>query len=98
LRAKGLKASPRTLWNWRRRYLIYGFAGLVRQRRCDSGRPRTHGLLVRIAEAALRVRRYGDVRREYLAGFRNEISYEQLRAWLRWVQARVVVMPRRSEG
>jgi hypothetical protein len=92
LQRKGLGASQRTVYRWRRRYLIYGFGGLVRQRRSDCGRPRAQGLMVRIAEAALRARNHGDIRREY-AAFQSDLSYESFRNWLRLMQQRVTEMP-----
>src|SRR6185437_8006605 len=40
LRARGIKASPRSLCRWRRLYKERGFAGLVRLDRIDRGQPR----------------------------------------------------------
>lgn len=40
LRGRGLKASPGSLYSWRRRYLAFQMDGLKRRRRCDAGRDR----------------------------------------------------------
>jgi hypothetical protein len=40
LREKGLKASLRSLYFWRRRYACFGPGGLKRRKRSDAGRLR----------------------------------------------------------
>jgi hypothetical protein len=101
LQNTGLKASVRSIYHWRRNYLRLGFAGIARQRRIDRGMPRGFGkdVMAQVVDAAVRVRWYGDIRREYLA-FEREASYETFRTWVRRIQARlrVVEMPRRGDG
>jgi hypothetical protein len=100
LKNRGLKASLRSLYVWRERYLRSGFAGLVRWRRRDRGRPHSFGddVLLRIVDVAARVRSYGDVRREY-ASFQSAMCYETFRAWVRRAQKRLrlVEMPMKEE-
>ena len=99
LRAKGLKASPRSIYSWRRRYLVWGFAGIPRRRRNDADCPRGFGqeLLNRIVDAATRVKRHGDLAREFRK-LRAGVSYGTFCAWVqrtrRWTK--VVEMPRRE--
>jgi hypothetical protein len=82
LESKHLRASIRSLYHWRSRYLLSGVAGLDRQRRTDAGRPspRTEPWLLRIAEAAARVRRHGDLSREFRR-LNPPFSYETFREW-----------------
>ncbi|MBZ5584245.1 MAG: hypothetical protein LAQ30_18930 [Acidobacteriia bacterium] len=100
LRAKELRASNRSLYFWRLRYLRAGFAGIARRRRNDRGCPHTFGeaTLHRIVEAAIRVKRNGDVAREYRR-LRLGISYEVFRLWVRKIQRqlRVIEMPAGEE-
>jgi hypothetical protein len=95
LQAAGVHAALRTLYNWRRSYLIYGFAGLVKHARSDRGRPRQFGqdVLVRISEVAIRIQHRGDLRREYSA-FRDCMSFTTFTYWIKWARARVVEFPR----
>jgi hypothetical protein len=77
--------------------LVFGFGGLTPQFRNDRGKPRIFGqdVLIRISDAALRIRKPGDLRREY-AAFSGVMSLESFRRWCRWIQARVVEIPRRD--
>ena len=86
-KAKGLRVSLRSVYHWRARYLRFGFAGIARKRRSDSGQPRQFGqeTLITLIDSASRVRRYGDVRREFRR-LRLRISYEQFRCWIRRFQ------------
>lgn len=99
LRARRVSAAPRTLYHWRHSYLIYGLDGLVRRRRSDFGRPRSpvQGILVRISDAAVRIEKVGDIARKY-PPFRDVMSYETFRFWVRWIQSRVVEFPRGKEA
>jgi hypothetical protein len=98
LRAKGVRAAARTLYRWRRQYLVSGIGGLTPRFRSDRGKPRNfdQGVLIRISDAALRIRKPGDIRREY-QGFSDIMSCGSFRRWVRWIQARVVEIPRREE-
>jgi hypothetical protein len=100
LNAKRVKASPRSIYAWRNRYLRSGFAGIERRLRNDRDYPRGFGqeTLTRIVEAATRVQRHGDMAREFRRyGF--GISYETFRVWVRRIQRqlRVVEIPEREE-
>jgi len=101
LRAKGLKASPRSVYFWRRRYLVWGFAGIPRRRRNDADCPRGFGqeVLARTVDAATRVERYGDLIREFRK-LRAGISYASFRVWVQRIRrwTKVVEMPRRERG
>ena len=101
LRAKRLKASMRSIYRWQSRYLRFGFAGIVRQRRSDMDCPHRFGweILTGIVEAATRVRRYGDLVREFRK-LRPGISYRSFCVWVRKTQRqlRVVEMPMRGES
>jgi hypothetical protein len=101
LRARRLKASPRSIYSWRRRYLVWGFAGIPRRRRNDAGCPRGFGqeTFTRIVDAATRVRRHGDLAREFRK-LRAGVSYGTFRVWVRRIrrQLKVVEMPRRERG
>lgn len=99
LKAARGRGSTRALYHWRGRYLRSGFAGIARRRRNDRDCPRGFGYetLVRIVDAATRVRKYGDLARE----FRNlhaAISDETFRTWVRRIQKqlRVIEMPVRE--
>jgi hypothetical protein len=100
LQAQGLKASHRSLYFWRLRYLRSGFAGIARRRRNDRGCPHAFGetTLARIVDAAMRVKRYGDVAREHRS-LRLGIGYEGFRLWVRKIQRqlRVIEMPAGEE-
>jgi hypothetical protein len=89
--SKGLRASVRSLYHWRTRYLLGGVGALARKRRSDLGRPlaRTEEWLPRIVEAAGRARRSGDIAREYRR-IGPPISYECFRTWLNLLRARNV--------
>lgn len=99
LEGRDLKASVRSLYHWRKRYLVYGFPGLERSRRSDRGLSHRFGqdALVRIVEAALRVERYGDIASEFRK-LRAGISYTTFRFWVRKIQSqlRVVEFPERG--
>jgi hypothetical protein len=101
LRAKSLKASVRSLYFWRKNYLRSGFAGIARRRRSDRGRPGFGAeTLARIVDASTRVRRHGDLTREFRdGGFQKSMSAETFRAWVRRIQRqlRVIEMPEREE-
>jgi hypothetical protein len=97
LKARGLKASMRSLYFWRGRYLRSGFAGLVRRRRIDLGHPRCFGweTLVRIVDAATRVRRRGDLAREF-RGLRGAgINSRTFGFWVRRVRrdSKIIEIP-----
>jgi len=100
LTAKGLKASVRSIFRWRGRYLRSGFAGIARRRRSDRGRPQGFGgeTLALIVDASTRVRRHGDLSREF-RNFQGLMSLETFRTWVRRIQRqlRIVEMPRREE-
>jgi hypothetical protein len=99
LKRKRLKSSIRSLYRWRRRYLAFGFAGIPRQKRNDAGCARRIGpdLFNRIVDAAARVKRYGDMAREFRK-LRPGISRESFRTWIWKIrrQLKVVEMPRRE--
>jgi hypothetical protein len=101
LRAIGLKASPRSIYFWRRRYLVFGFAGIRWRRRDDTGCPRRLGqeTFARIVDAATRVKRYGDLACEFRK-LRLGISRETFRTWIWRIrrQLKVVEMPPRRGG
>jgi len=100
LKSRGVKASLRSLYTWRRRYLKSGFAGIVRRRRRDRAQSHrfSEDLLLRVVDATTRVRKHGDIRREYRA-FRKVMSYESFRVWVHRFQMRLhlVEMPAREE-
>jgi transposase len=87
-KATGLKVSIRSVYRWRDRYLQSGFAGIARKCRSDRGCPRQHAeeFLIRIIEAANRVRWHGDIRREFRR-LKPAIGYEQFRTWIHRAQA-----------
>ena len=87
-KARGLKVSLRSIYHWRDRYLQSGFAGIARKGRSDRGYPRQRGeeFLVGVIEAANRVRRHGDICREFRR-LKPSISYEQFRMWIHRAQA-----------
>ena len=78
--------SLRTVLSWQTAYKQLGYRGLD-HRRADCGLCRLYGdaELPRVVEAAVRVRHYGDLRREWrslaLPG-----SYETFRYWVRKIQ------------
>lgn len=100
LRARRSKASIRSLYRWRRSYLRFGFAGIARRRRDDAGCPRRLVLkaIPRIVDAATRVKRHGDLAREF-RGLRTGVSSETFRLWVRRIQRqlRVVELPERGK-
>jgi hypothetical protein len=99
LRAKRLKASMRSIFRWQNSYLRFGFAGIVRRRRSDVDCPRRFGgeTIVRLVDAATRVKRHGDLTREFRK-LRAGICYGTFRAWVRRIrrQLKVIEMPRRG--
>lgn len=98
LKTRGLKVSIRSVYHWRDRYLCFGFAGIARKRRNDSGYPRQLGEdLVGIVDAAARIRRQGDIRREFRR-LKPTVCYETFRTWVRRVQAglRITEVPERG--
>jgi hypothetical protein len=101
LRAKRLKASMRSIYRWQSRYLRFGFAGIVRRKRSDMDCPHRFGweILTGIVEAATRVKRHGDLVREFRK-LRPGISYRSFCVWVRKTQRqlRVVEMPMRGES
>lgn len=101
LRAKRLKASPRSIYHWRSHYLRFGFAGIGRRRRSDMDCPHRFGweILTGIVDATTRVKRYGDLVREFRK-LRPGISYRSFCVWVRKVQRqlRVIKMPKRGES
>ncbi len=94
------KVCVRSVYGWRECYLRLGFAGIARKRRSDRGNPRNFGtdVLARLVDAASRVRRQGDVQREYRA-FRSLMAYETFRGWIRRLRAklRVIQIPQRGD-
>jgi hypothetical protein len=101
LQAKSLKASVRSLYFWRGNYLRAGFAGIARRRRSDRSQPQCFSaeILARIVDIATRVRRHGDLSREFRSGgFRDYMCFESFRTWIRAVQRqlRVAEMPTRE--
>lgn len=96
LRSNGVNASLRSLYRWRKTFLVRGFEGLARHARSDSGRPRSGVLLSDLASAALRVRQRGDIKREYSA-FSERMCYETFRTWMKRLRGRVVVMGKRGQ-
>jgi hypothetical protein len=99
LKAKCLKASPRSIYHWRDRYLRFGFAGILRRRRSDADCPRRFGAetIARLVDAATRVKRYGDLACEFRK-LRLSICRESFRTWIWKIrrQLKVVEMPRRE--
>jgi hypothetical protein len=100
LRSRRLKASERSVYSWRNRYLRFGFAGIVRQRRSDAGCPLKFRdeTITGIVEAAVRVKFHGDMAREFRR-LRAGISYGNFRLWVRRIQKqlRVIELPERGE-
>jgi hypothetical protein len=89
-----LKISSRSLRRWKTNYLRFGFAGIPRRRRNDSGHPQGFdaALLVSIADASKHVRRYGDLARAFRNGsFQNDMSQETFRVWIRRAQRQLRV-------
>jgi hypothetical protein len=84
LRSLGFRASTRALYFWRDRFLYAGFSGLQRRARRDRGIPRklNEEVFQGIVAAAGRIRRVGDIRREYRR-LQPPLSYEGFRWWLR---------------
>jgi hypothetical protein len=101
LRGRGLKCSARSLYNWRDRYRVSGFAGIVRRRRSDYGSPKAfrEDVTARLVDAATRVRVRGDIAHEYRS-LRPPVTYKCFWAWIRRLQARmrVVEIPLRGDG
>lgn len=91
LRGKGIGASGSSIYNWRQRVLLLGFAGLHRQLRSDKGRLRTADALPLIVDAAARVKRYGDLAREFRK-LEPRMSRESFRRWIRHLQQRMAVI------
>lgn len=83
LKSYGAKASFRSLYHWRERYLRFGFAGIARRQRSDRNQPRglSADALARIVDAATRIRRHGDVAREFRKADMG-VSYETFRFWV----------------
>jgi hypothetical protein len=98
LAGKGIKACKSSIYAWRLRVLRWGFAGLVRQARRDRGCMRKAGVLPLIVDAAARVRRTGDLAREFRKLPPSLTSYETFRRWVRSLQQRMAVieMPSRK--
>ncbi|MDR3702001.1 MAG: hypothetical protein P4L56_20300 [Candidatus Sulfopaludibacter sp.] len=90
----------RSLYVWRGQYLRSGFAGIVRRRRNDRGCPKrfSESVMVRLIDAATRVRDRGDVALEYRA-FRSVMTYKTCWQWIRRLQTqlRVIEMPQRGD-
>jgi hypothetical protein len=85
LKRYGMKAAISSLYNWRRRYLGDGFAGIARRRRSDRFRYHfSEDLLASIFEIAGR-RRVGNISREY-SRLNPAVSYETFRMWVRRLQ------------
>ena len=91
LAARGFKVSVGSIYNWRHRVLCRGVAGLVRQLRGDKGRLRRRAALPLIADAATRVRRSGDIAREFRR-LRPGVSRETFRRWVRTLQQHMDVI------
>jgi hypothetical protein len=97
-KAQHWRASLRTLYRWRRRYLLAGFAGIARKGRSDRGlpSPRIEAWLQRIAETSIRVRRRGDLWREYRQ-LCPPFAYRTFRFWaLRLAGGLPVIRDRRA--
>lgn len=91
-----LTLSVRSLSRWKANYLRSGFAGIPRRRRNDHGRPHFNAAtLARIVDASRRVRRHGDIAREFRGGFVGLMTPETFRFWVRHAQRqrRVVTLP-----
>lgn len=87
IKGRGLRISVRSVHRWRARYLCFGFAGIARRRRNDRDCPHAFSgdMIPRIVDAALRVRRRGDVSREFRK-LHATFSYATFRFWVRRVQ------------
>jgi hypothetical protein len=87
LRVSHLMASKRSLYRWCRYYRRYGLIGLVRRRRNDRGRPQSFeaDMLASIVDAAKRVRRHGDLAREF-RNFKGLLSYPTFLFWIRRIK------------
>lgn len=92
LRANGLKVSQRSLFHWQRRYIAFGFYGLLRHRRSDWHHPRAkvQGKYAQIVDAAVRVHKYADLAREYRK-LKPGVSLETFRMWVRRIQRELTV-------
>jgi hypothetical protein len=90
LAVAGIGASVGSIYNWRQRVLYRGVAGLARGVRGDKGNLRQRAALPLIVEAATRVRRFGDLAREFRK-LQPGISYETWRRWIRTLQRHVGV-------
>ena len=100
LKAMGVTASVRTIYVWRSRYLRSGRAGIDKRLRSDSGRMRAGGrdVFERLLDAVQKVRRHGDIAREFRRGS-WPFGREMFRIWVHRIQRRVLVMPaRRKHG
>jgi transposase len=98
--AKRFHVAFRTVYSWRSKYLKAGLVGLLRMRRSDRGKPRKGGgltLLAAAAEAALRIRRTGDLAREWRASS-LPVSYETFRTWVHELQRRFKFTAPRKPG
>ena len=87
LKARRLRSSWRSIYRWQHRYQLDGFAGIVRKRRSDRGSQRNFSeeILEAIVESAGRVRRFGDIRREYCR-LKPPVCYETFRAWIHRIE------------
>jgi hypothetical protein len=67
--AAELGRGVRTLFRWQRQYKEFGSEGLDRRRRADKGSSHLYGPneISRVAQAAWRIRRRGDLTREWRA-------------------------------
>ena len=85
----GLQFSLRSAFRWRRQYLSFGFQGIARKRRSDHGRAHFgEDVLLSFIDAAARVRRQGDIAREFRR-LKPTVSYETFRSWLRRLQTQI---------
>lgn len=89
LQDRGIPCSPRTLGRWCWLYKRRGFAGLSRQRRADAGRPRriSGDVFLSLVNAAARLRRPGDLTREFRKLQPGTIPYRTFVFWVRRLQA-----------
>jgi len=99
LKSDAFKISVRSVYRWRDRYLRFGFAGLRRKARIDSGYPRRFGEAVMMAmvDAAVRLGPRGNVAREFRR-LRPGVCYGSFRLWVRRLQAEFLVTKRRGES
>ena len=97
LASKGITASRSSIYDWRKRVLRRGFAGLLRKLRRDRGSLRAPEALPLIVDAAARVRRFGDIAREFRK-LQPSMSRETWRRRIRNLQQRMAVieMPSRE--